>query len=317
MTPPMIHKLPAVIALGFAAWIVWLWVMPMPVEKQQRVKPVEQRQSEQVHEQEQPAVPLALVLPQPPAPKPVVKAPALKPVEVVQPVQPIEEPIEKPAPVEKKPEPVKALTPEPVKQNPKPKLQPKPQQATMAEPVKNVTPVEAANGRALLRVLEFGKGPQIEIAWPREAGARDQLYRTFKGCYGMENAVMDRQGNLFRVTDDRGQRWEINMDRYSGFIRQAAGHLPGAEQRLERAILHHHGRLVDPLVVRVFPRAVDASLLGGLKAVVGEGYMKADSIQARYAFRTGKVVVDEIRLNAQPVEGVIALRPLRRCSGRV
>jgi len=311
------HKLSLTMTLGFAIWLVLLWVMPgqedHEIEKNQQVR----EEKTIIQPSEDPSVVQAsIVLPPPPeveitkvdAPKPVMEAPKRvepekKTSKIVeeQPVKPTPEPV-----VQTQPKPAA----KPVQKQPAPKpLKP----ASPVETVQEISVAQATGGRALLRVLEHGKGPQIEIAWPQGAKARDLLFARFQQCFGMESVVMDGAGNLYRTAEERGMRWEINMDRYSGFLRQAAGQIPQAERRIEKVILRHHGHLKDPALVRIFPRRVDASLLGGLQSVVGPNYMQAHHIRARYELQNNRVVVRDIRLNGTVLDAMIALAPYKRC----
>ncbi len=310
------HKLSLTMTLGFAIWIVLLWVMPgqedHKVEKKQQIR---EAQSITQPVEDSPVVQAAIILPPPPkveiakveAPKSVVKTPKR-----VEPEKTTPKTVEKqsvkptPQPVQVKPKPA----PKPVERQAEPKpIKPAPP----IETVQEVSVAQATGGRALLRVLEHGKGPQIEIAWPQEVKARDLLFARFQQCFGMESVVMDGVGNLYRTADVRGTRWEINMDRYSGFLRQAAGQIPQAERRIEQAILRHHRGLNDASLVRIFPRRVDASLLGGLQSIVGPNYMQANHIRARYELQNNRVVVRDIRLNGAVMDGMIALAPYKRC----
>lgn len=339
MKPVPSHILSCAVAVLFASWILWLWVTPEQVEerakkeqptKQVQAKPVDTAPPEASAEQ------VSFVLPAPPAvevmaptahPKPQVQSqptpeptleakggegvkpapaqtPAVQPVApkvegAVEPVTPEKKPTVKPAP------PPTKVKPQPIKEKP------------MEVPaVQEVTVAQTTGGRALLRVLEHGKGPLIEIAWPKEARGREALHQTFKTCFGMVNAVMDANGDLYRTSEARGQRWEINLDRYSGFLREASGSLPRSEQGITKTVTCHHGGLGAAGLVRIFPRNVDASLLGGLQAMVGPQYMQAKSIQARYVQANGQVLVRDIFVDGMAREGAIALSPTRRCRGR-
>lgn len=315
MKPVPSHILSCAVAVLFASWILWLWVTPEQVEerakkeqptKQVQAKPADTAPSEARAEQ------VSFVLPAPPAvevaapaPKPQVQpTPAVQPVApkvevAVEPVTPDKKPTDKPAP------PPTKVKPQPIKEKP------------MEVPaVQEVTVAQTTGGRALLRVLEHGKGPLIEIAWPKEARGREALHQTFKTCFGMVNAVMDANGDLYRTSEARGQRWEINLDRYSGFLREASGSLPRSEQGITKAVTRYHGGLGAAGLVRIFPRNVDASLLGGLQAMVGPQYMQAKSIQARYVQTNGQVLVRDIFVDGMAREGAIALSPIRRCRGR-
>jgi len=322
------HKASVLLAVGFALWLGWQWLDVPETEKKLLAKrPLIEETI--VAPSPAPAAPSqSLTLPAPPppppsGPKPVAKPQAHPPQQEpqVKPEQPPATPAEKtaepvkPVPAEK---PVKAVmqkvepkTPAAVIEKAQPAPKPAPRETTI-----KVTHAQTATGRALLRVLEYGKGPQVEIAWPQRAQARDRLFDRLQRCFGMENAVMDGQGNLYRGEEPRGVRWEINLDRYSGFLRQAAGRLPSAEQRLRRKIIAHHGTGRGAALVRIFPRRVDASLLGGLRAVLGGNYQASSSIQARYDLQDGAVVVRDIRVNGRRVDGVIALAAYRRCGRR-
>ncbi len=313
MKPVTTQYISVGITLMFAIWIVWLWVSPDQVEKVQKPMVEKQPQTQALAEPTPLAKPMTFVLPAPPKPKVVAKKPVVA-AEVPE--------------VEKKTDPVVKQAPKPIEkvvevaiEKPKPapkkevvkKVVPKPEPV---EEIVQVTPTQAVGGRALLRVLEHGKGPQIEIAWPANARKREGLHDRLRACFGMENALMDAQGNLFRSNEARGQRWEINLDRFSGFLRQASGRLPRKEQQISHAIARRHGHLNDPVMVRIFPRRVDASLLGGLKAIVGSGYMQARSIHARYDMQGSHILVRDIQLDGRKLEGVIELSQYRQCGRR-
>lgn len=171
-------------------------------------------------------------------------------------------------------------------------------------------------GRALLRVLEHGAGPSIEIAWPKAAATRVRLYRRFTKCFGMRVALLRGDGKLFIESGPPGQPWAINLDRYSGFIRQPAGRLVAAEHRQARRIRAHHPRLSGATPIRVFPRRVDALLLAGLKRIVGDAYEIESVIQARYRLAGGRVVVTDVRVDGRAARGRIDLSPASRgCRG--
>lgn len=296
------HKLSIGLTSGFAVWLVVVWglslkdatpvIVPLEIEKTPSpsvVQPVQQ---------------VSVVLPAPPRIEP-------KKRDEQKPVMPEKQDLSKSIKTKLAPKSI-----EKTKDKPQASPKPSPKPVIEQEPVQQVhevTVAQVTGGRALLRVLEHGKGPQIEIAWPKSANARNRLFSRLNQCFGMESVVMDQSGNLFRMQDAKGQRWEINMDRYSGFLREASGQIPTGEQRLKQAILRHHGDLRAPMLVRIFPRRVDASLLGGLKGMAGEGYMQANSIRARYELQGRRVIVRDIRLNGTALQGVVALAPFKRC----
>lgn len=190
---------------------------------------------------------------------------------------------------------------------------PKPQRVDQATPhlparqasAQPVVPTRATRreGRTLLRLLEYGKGPQIEIAWPDAAATRERLYRRFRECFGMRNAVMTRGGQLFGETGPAGAPLDLNLDRYSGFVRRPAGRAIPSEGDRARAISARHG--IEGRLVRLFPRNVDAVILGGLSQVIGAAYRDAHAITARYRRRGGRLMLEGIRVNGRPFEGAV------------
>ena len=176
------------------------------------------------------------------------------------------------------------------------------------------TPV-LQEGRALLRILEHGQGPTVEIHWPDNRGRRENLYRTLSACYGMKTVLMDGGGNLYVRESGRGQAWRPNMDRYSGFVRQPRGYLATEEQREATAIARAHGLGGQMKAVRLFPRSVDAALLGGLRSLIGNGYGGARQIDADYRDSPSGLFVENIRVDGSRVSGRIAFPRVRssRC----
>ncbi|MDX1483435.1 MAG: hypothetical protein R3229_03040 [Alphaproteobacteria bacterium] len=175
-----------------------------------------------------------------------------------------------------------------------------------------VVPTRATRreGRTLLKLLEYGKGPAIEIAWPEGEGQRDRLYRQFRNCYGMRNALMGADGRLYGESGPVGGAWAINLDRYSGFVRHPAGRTVAAERRQARDIAARHG--IDGRVVRVFPRTVDAVILGGLHQVIGTNYKGARTITARYQRRHGRLLLGAIRVDGKPLDGAVDISTVKR-----
>jgi hypothetical protein len=165
----------------------------------------------------------------------------------------------------------------------------------------------ADQGRVLLRMLEHGRGPAVELAWPARAVDRERLYRVFRDCLGMRVALRDAAGRLFVRESPPGQPWQPNVDRYSGFARQPTGRLAAAERRDIRAIGRRHGLSRRAAAIRVFPRRVDALLLGGLSRLVGDGYADARSIRASYRLADGVVAVVGVQVDGRPVAGGVEL----------
>lgn len=177
--------------------------------------------------------------------------------------------------------------------------------------------IEAATspevGQTLLRILEHGKGPSIEIAWPDNDRERSQLFDHFRDCHGMRIALMDQKGRLFVKEGAAGDAWDINLDRYSGFVRRPSGAMSGEEMKAAHLIKMHHGIRGYVSQVRLFPRTSDAVLLGSFKNVVGPGYQAAQRITAAYLFDGHDVQVDNIVVDGTSVPGRFNLPPQRTC----
>ncbi|MBE0529634.1 MAG: hypothetical protein IH626_02335 [Rhodospirillales bacterium] len=175
----------------------------------------------------------------------------------------------------------------------------------------------AQEGRALLRLLEHGSGPAIAIAWPSDTGQQTRLYQVLARCYGMRSIVMDGQGILYVADGARGHRWELNLDRFSGFVRQPLGFIAPEERAQAAAIRRHHTLDGSAGVVRIFPRRVDAVLLGGLRQVLGDSYGDARAIHAVYRLEGSRLFVEHIERDGVVVDGRIAFASLSRgaCGG--
>ena len=169
-----------------------------------------------------------------------------------------------------------------------------------------VDQVEVKDGRTLLRLLEHGSGPEIELAWPDSQAERRRLYDRLHDCFGMRIAVMDRSGRLYR--DNRGTMasWRPNMDLYSGFMRSPSGRLAPEEEALLRALRR---KVPSGGPVRLFPRRVDALLLGGLQALMGPRYGALQNIQGRYRVRGARVLIEDMQGDGRPVAGTLDLTP--------
>jgi len=167
--------------------------------------------------------------------------------------------------------------------------------------------VALADGRRLLRLLEHGSGPTVELAWPARNSERVRLYEGLRACFGMQVALLDRDDRIFIAQGAPGSAWDINRDRYSGFIRRPSGSLTGEERDAASRIRGHHHGLSQARPVRVFPRQVDALLLGGLRQLVGEDYGKVRLIRARYRLTGQRLFLEEIAADGRSLPGRLDL----------
>ncbi len=174
-------------------------------------------------------------------------------------------------------------------------------------------------GRTLLRLLEHGSGPSVEIAWPAATGQRKRLYRRFRRCFGMRVAVLTEDERLFAGNGKTGVPWHLNLDAFSGFMRQHDGGASPREVAAIRRIRGLHKLQARGAPVRIFPRRVDAVLLGGLRQAIGANYDGQKTIRAQYALRRGGVFVENIQVDGRKVLGRIDLSAAssRPCLGRV
>ncbi len=175
---------------------------------------------------------------------------------------------------------------------------------------------EVRKGRRLLKLLEHGKGPTIEIIWPRNKAERARLFNYLSECYGMRTALLDGAGQLYIEGGRRGRKWEINLDRFSGFIRQPDSTIAPGELRAAERVRRYHGLIPAAHVIRIFPRVVDAALLGGLRGLMGESYTRASLIRGHYRKTPSGLVVEAIAFDGRNVSGVISFPPIGGSSCR-
>ena len=125
--------------------------------------------------------------------------------------------------------------------------------------------------------------------------------------------MIRRAGELFVADSPPGESWRPNADRYSGFARQPSGRLAAAEREDLRAIARRHDLSPRSSAMRIFPRQVDAQLLGGLEQIMAGSYGQAKEIRARYHLRGDAILVGDIQADGRPVAGSISLNsPCRR-----
>lgn len=169
-------------------------------------------------------------------------------------------------------------------------------------------------GRVKLRLLEHGTGPDIEIAWPKSSHERTSLFRHLSNCFGMTVAVRDSGERLFGPDTQKGKVWDLNLDRFSGFVRLPSGARIADEQRQVKGIRQRHGMGRHSTVVRLFPRTIDAQLLGGLAKLIGPGYRGAMKIRARYQLHGGSVLISNITVDGHALSGEMRLFGRRGCN---
>ena len=304
-----------IIVICFLALMAWMLPdAPTPPLTQPMPEPEPASADQTNPEMPKAAADLAAIdLPPPPAPVQAEPEPEPEPEpQRVMPLQPSHKPQPAPAvtPLKAAPKAAPQAEPAPTPVAVKP-LRPAPKPtpaATTAKPSAPTIDTQTAteDGRPLLKLMELGEGPSVEIAWPDAPAERRRLYQVFVDCYGMRTAVMTTDGQLFDAASAPGTPWQANLDLYSGFVRRSSGH--GASQELQAAetIRARHG-LFGTVTVRLFPRRMDALLLGGLKALAGGDYAGAGRIRARYRVSGTRVWVTGITLGGRALAGDIEL----------
>ncbi|MCH8997092.1 MAG: hypothetical protein IID48_02340 [Proteobacteria bacterium] len=293
-------KASVALSLGVLAVLALMaWAMPGPV-------PVPHPETETAPGPEATAKPASVdrpvVLPPPPE---TAQRPEAAPRQVVE-ALPAEPP--EPEPPEPAPRAVKQITA--LRARPEPaaiRVEAEPATETVTASVEVVR-----EGRTLLRLLEHGSGPEIELAWPDSAARRARLYRRLRDCYGVRVALMDGRDRLFAARGTPGAAWDLNLDLYSGFIRRPAGRLAQGEAEAAARIRAYHGGLAGARPVRVFPRRVDALLLGGLNRIVGPGYAERRTIRARYRLDGARLLVERVEADGHALPGRIDLSAAAR-----
>ena len=142
---------------------------------------------------------------------------------------------------------------------------------------------------------------------------RSTLFDTFERCYGMVVALVAESGDLY---SDRSSAapWEINLDYYSGFVRQSGRLSTPRERDWSRRIVQRHPSAAGKLPVRVFPRQTDALLMGGLHELLAGSYRSTKSITARYARSGQSVTIVGISADGLNIPGRIDLSAAARRS---
>ncbi|MEC7489957.1 MAG: hypothetical protein VYA17_10260 [Pseudomonadota bacterium] len=164
-----------------------------------------------------------------------------------------------------------------------------------------------ASGRVLLRMLEHGKGPIIDIAWPETQKKRQKLYRVLRDCYGMTPTLLVKNRFLYSLEKRPGQAWKPDSDRYSGILRSPIGKTIPEEREMFRNIAARHA-LSEWRPVRIFPRNIDAVMLRGLRKLIGNTYSSATRVRAYYSLQAGRgLFLGSIEVDGGAVAGTVRI----------
>lgn len=205
------------------------------------------------------------------------------------------------------PVPLKKITTKTVAADPAPTINLQPVKREVLQKTVKVDTVQAEilqEGRVLLKLLEVGKGPNVEIAWPTQPQQREILYRTLVRCYGLQSGIMNAKGKIYLATGKLGEPVTINSDQVSLFLRQSAGQLPGSEKEILTNIRQRHS-LTNGQPVRLFNRNVDAALLGALFRLIPENMSDSPQIRASYGMTEKGIRVQSVIVDGNPVPGQV------------
>ena len=174
-----------------------------------------------------------------------------------------------------------------------------------AEPASN-------DGRVALVLLEHGKGPLVRIAWPETQRDRDRLYRILSRCHGMVTVLMDRRGMIYG-SDDRSSGVPVDLDRFSGFVRQVDATVSRSEAQSILRLRQRYQGVQGLMPVHLFPRASDARLLAELAGLIGRGLEANGVVHARYRLDGGTVTIGDVVADGTPRLGSVRLNSQFAC----
>ena len=178
------------------------------------------------------------------------------------------------------------------------------------KPLKTLSPINRQKAYDYLDLLEKGKGPHIQIAWPQNPQEQAHIYQYLRDCSQMKTIVMSEKGLLYKLGGKKGQNWLIDTKKYSGFVRQTT-HLQADEHYQIDLIKQFHHGLQNAQAVRIFPRESDAQLLGAISQLLPANHQANFSFQGEYAYINNQLTLTNIHINNQPIHHTIMVQ--QRC----
>ncbi len=177
------------------------------------------------------------------------------------------------------------------------------------EPPRNAQEERSAGD--VLRRIEAGEGPGLEIAWPSDPASRLHLTRVLSRCHGMATILMGEEGgwNL----EDAGSPWRFVPTVHSGFVRTVAETTLLPRDRASIARARRDAQFRTAPVRRVFPRHQDIALLSGLSRVIGEALSDQMSLRAAYEVGPLGVRIGNVTANGRSHQGGFTLPAERGC----
>ena len=128
----------------------------------------------------------------------------------------------------------------------------------------------------------------------------------------MKTAGLNSSNQLFQKKDAPNKPLKLNVDTFSGFIREVNGRISQAEINEAVLIKQKHSNQIFKSFVRIFPRQVDASLLQGLHSILGSDFSKAKQIKASYRLNEKDVEIFDISTEKKTFSEFFQLRKSSR-----
>ena len=188
---------------------------------------------------------------------------------------------------------------------PKPKLKPRPKSkprtsavsthdkslvVTVTEVLEQATP--PADQQQIEHVYQElnDEDMQLQIAWPQQAGERQETLDFMYQCVGMQFAVLN-ENTL--ITVNHSKLNQTSITNYSEWIRIAQGSLSEKEQHWL------HAYALTGIPVRLFPRQLDWRLAQYLANTL-QG-LPLSSLEATYLLTNQRLQLTNIHINQQPI----------------
>lgn len=184
---------------------------------------------------------------------------------------------------------------------------------TSLAPPSSLVEIGGRQGRALLRLIEHGAGPDIRLAWPDDRAGRERLAATLLRCYGMRPALFAPPDRLFMLDAAHRQAVTLARDRISGFMRQPGASLTQEEWEIVGRVRQVHAAPSTAQPVRLFSRAFDGALLAQLAAAIGPAMPQAQTITATWQHDGARLWLTHVRVDGAVVADELPLSPPSSC----
>lgn len=221
----------------------------------------------------------------PPSPRSIEPIEQIEQIESIQPT-PVEPKSDQPKPVQAKQiaqtavAPIQPATPapsHPVASRPPP----------VEPPVTDIHADDVmaqAMGMTLLKKSGQHDRPEIRIGLPENARQQSEVVQVLRRCLGVSLGKISAEGHVLA---------RENQAAFSPYLRLVEGRLSDEEQ-----LVINQWRDLPGSIVRIYPEAVDARVLGGLFRLV-DGRISHAKITGQYQVGQGTLKLTGIRVNGQ------------------